>query len=199
MFTSVSSIPVEWEWKRINRKLKSSFLIYLNSVTCTSYAYNQRYLCCPLCYYHYLCHGRLPVLVFLLLHCYNQFVLKDVPLQPDHSVIFLLCISVSSFPSVHTQEEDWERKRCVFVHYGGVCVRVYLSLNGQMVRHSLTPCHDPSLSACRTWCGPISHTSTSLVSIFFQGAMFSPSSSTPLSKTLSICLVDILLIHNVNF
>lgn len=68
----------------------------------------------------------------------------------DHSVIFLLCVSVSSFPSVHTQEEDWERKGRVFVHYGCVRVRVYSSLNGQMLRHSLTPCHDPSLLACRT-------------------------------------------------
>ena len=46
---------------------------------------------------------------------------KGCPIaEPDHSVIFLLRISVSSFPSVHTQEEDWERKGCVFVHYGYV-------------------------------------------------------------------------------
>ena len=184
MSTSVSSILVEWEWKRMNRKLKSSFLIYLNSVTCTSCTYNQRYLCCLLCYYHYLCHGRLPVLVFLLLHCYNQFVLKDVPLQNQITVSYFFYVYQFPLSQVYTLRKRTGKERGVFLCIMDMCecVCVYLSLNGQMVRHSLTSCHDPPLSACGASCGPVSQTSTSLVAIFFQGAMFPPSSSTRWAK-----------------
>lgn len=124
MFTSVSSIPVEWEWKRINRKLKSSFLIYLNSVTCTSYTYNQRYLCCPLCYYHYLCHGRLPVLVFLLLHCYNQFVLEDVPLQNQITVSYFFYVYQFPLSQVYTLRKRTGKEKGVCLCIMDVCVYV---------------------------------------------------------------------------
>lgn len=83
---------------------------------------------------------------------------------------------MSSISSDHN-----ERKGCVFMCYVSLCGYVLEWPDGQTQSHSLW--WPAILSACRTWCAKWPHPDfLSLMAIFFQRAMISPSSSTPWAK-----------------